>query len=165
VGRVTLQDLGDLGDFVGGALLVVSLIYLAFQVRQNTVAQRVAAVQQSVRAANDLAEVFAVHPEVLHLVLRGRDDFEGLEAEEQARLTQILAIALRNFALNRELADKGLIPAGICEAYEANLRPFLDSPSGRLWWQRNAPSLFDTEFRRHLDARLVAWAREPAPPG
>jgi hypothetical protein len=162
---MTLQDLGDLGDFVGGMLLVVSLLYLAFQVRQNTVAQRVAAVQQSVRAANDLAEVFAVHPEVLHLVLRGRDDFEGLEAEEQARLTQILAIALRNFALNRELADKGLIPAGICEAYEANLRPFLDSPSGRLWWQRNAASLFDTEFRRHLDARLAAWAREPAPPG
>jgi len=114
---VTLQDLGDLGDFVGGVLLVVSLLYLAFQIRQNTIAQRVAAVQASVGAANDLSR-----------------------------------------ALNLELARRGLIPEGICEAYEANLRPFLDSPSGRLWWSGNA-SHFDAEFRGHLDARLAAWAR------
>ena len=155
---MTLQDLGDLGDFVGGVLLVVSLLYLAYQIRQNTIAQRVAAVQASVGAANDLSRMFAVHPEVLHLALRGRDDFAGLEAEEQARLSQVLAIALRNFALNLELARKKLIPEGICEAYEANLRPFLDSPSGRLWWSENA-SHFDAEFRGHLDARLAAWAR------
>ena len=33
---MTLQDLGGLGEFIGAVAVVVSLIYLAVQVRQNT---------------------------------------------------------------------------------------------------------------------------------
>lgn len=33
---MTLQDLGGLGEFIGVVAVVVSLIYLAVQVRQNT---------------------------------------------------------------------------------------------------------------------------------
>ena len=33
---MTLQDLGNIGELVGGFAVVISLIYLAIQVRQNT---------------------------------------------------------------------------------------------------------------------------------
>ncbi len=33
---MTLEDLGNLGDFVGGAAVIVTLVYLAVQIRQNT---------------------------------------------------------------------------------------------------------------------------------
>ncbi len=33
---MTLQDLGGLGDFIGAVAIVISLIYLAVPVRQNT---------------------------------------------------------------------------------------------------------------------------------
>ena len=31
-----LEDLGNLGDFVGGVAVVITLIYLAIQIRHNT---------------------------------------------------------------------------------------------------------------------------------
>ena len=37
---MTLQDLGAIGEFVGAGLLVVSLVYVGVQVRQNTLSQR-----------------------------------------------------------------------------------------------------------------------------
>ncbi len=33
---MTLQDLGNIGEFVGALGVVASLIYLALQIRQNT---------------------------------------------------------------------------------------------------------------------------------
>ena len=33
---MTIQDLGALGDMIGGVAVVASLIYLAIQIRQNT---------------------------------------------------------------------------------------------------------------------------------
>jgi hypothetical protein len=160
---VTLQDLGDLGDFIGGLLLVVSLFYVAFQIRQNTIAQRMSAFQESVRAANDLSSLLATHPGLNALLLRARENLSALEPEERNVVSQVLSIGLRNFALNRELAEKELIPSGICEAYETNLRPFLDSPAGRTWWAENA-AFFDVRFRSFLDERMKTWAAGAAAP-
>ena len=33
---MTIQDLGAVGDFIGGAAVLVTLIYLAMQIKQNT---------------------------------------------------------------------------------------------------------------------------------
>ena len=37
---MSLEDLGNLGEFVGAIGVVVSLVYLAYQIRQNTAAVR-----------------------------------------------------------------------------------------------------------------------------
>ncbi len=33
---MTIQDLGAIGDLVGGVAVLVTLVYLAMQIRQNT---------------------------------------------------------------------------------------------------------------------------------
>jgi hypothetical protein len=159
---VTLQELGELGNFLGGVLGVVALVYLAFQVRQNTVALRMNAYQESVRSANDAAALFATHPELTRLLIQARVDPAALGEEAEERFTQLLLMSLRNFALNVELARKNLLPASIPAAWEEGLRPFLDTPYGRDWWKRHASSL-DADFRAHLEARFAALAREAAP--
>lgn len=37
---MTLSDLGDLGDFLGGIGVIITLVYLAIQIRRNTLAVR-----------------------------------------------------------------------------------------------------------------------------
>jgi hypothetical protein len=151
---VTLDDLGNLGDFVGGALVVASLFYLALQIRQNTVSLRAAAFQESVRAANELSALLAAHPD-LHRILRSTFvDFDALDAEERGRASQLLYIALRNFSLNLHLAERSLVPAEVCESYEFAMLPFLRSPAGRAWWRQNE-RLFDASFRRHVEERIA----------
>jgi hypothetical protein len=50
---MTLEDLGNLGDFIGGIAVVVTLVYLALQVTQNNRLLR--ANTASVRAASTTA--------------------------------------------------------------------------------------------------------------
>ena len=42
---MTLEDLGNLGEFLGSLAVVASFIYLAIQVRQNTAPIRAGAAQ------------------------------------------------------------------------------------------------------------------------
>ncbi len=50
----TIQDLGAIGEFVSAFAVVVTLIYLALQVRQSTVQARLTSIQ-AVNASNDSA--------------------------------------------------------------------------------------------------------------
>jgi len=44
------EDLGNLGDFIGGLAVVVTLVYLALQIRQDTATTRVQTVQHLLTA-------------------------------------------------------------------------------------------------------------------
>ena len=52
---MTLSDLGSLGEFVGSIAVVLSLIYLAFQIRQNTKSIRASTHHGMVESSNSLA--------------------------------------------------------------------------------------------------------------
>ena len=39
-----LEDLGNLGDFLGGLAVIITLAYLTLQVRQNTASAEAAAI-------------------------------------------------------------------------------------------------------------------------
>ena len=46
---MTLSELGDLGDFLGGIGVIVTLVYLAIQIRRNTQAVRSASLSPEER--------------------------------------------------------------------------------------------------------------------
>ena len=48
-----VESLGNLGDFIGGIGVIITLIYLATQVRQNTAALRAASRQAIVAGMRD----------------------------------------------------------------------------------------------------------------
>jgi hypothetical protein len=97
-------------------------------------------------------------PDLTRLLLRARSDLSSLDPQDQARVSQLLSISLRNFSFNLDLSGKKLIPRDVCEAYEVGLRPFLDTPAGRVWWRQNA-GVFDAQFRSYLDRRLAEWSQ------
>jgi hypothetical protein len=46
---MSLEDLGNIGEFVAAAAVIVSLIYLAVQIRQNTKSLRASTFQGAIR--------------------------------------------------------------------------------------------------------------------
>jgi hypothetical protein len=62
-GSVTIQDLGSIGDFVGGIGVVVTLAFLIFQIRQNTAQLRqqnkLSAVSAARASREGLNEIYA----------------------------------------------------------------------------------------------------------
>lgn len=82
-----LDTLAKVSDFVGGIVLVISLVYLAYQVRQNTqslrsenyarVLERMSTVQAQLSMDADLHHVFMVGAEDPARLSRWRDFVAG----------------------------------------------------------------------------------------
>ena len=60
---MNLEDLGNLGEFLAAIGVIVSLIYLALQIRQNTKSVRASTSRETARDIAGLSEMVARDPE------------------------------------------------------------------------------------------------------
>ncbi len=83
---LTIQDLGALGEMLGSILVAVTLIYLAFQLRQNTKASNI---QATASLSSEMEQTILVvaQDDVLAEGLRKALSGGDLSALEQAKLT------------------------------------------------------------------------------
>ena len=72
---MNLEDLGNLGEFVSAIAVVVSLLYVATQIRQNTSAVRSTSHQAVLDAAQRLSTTLMQHPEVASLVIKANREY------------------------------------------------------------------------------------------
>lgn len=101
---MTIQDWGAIGEIIGAVAVVVSLIYLAVQIRQNTEqiahsieASRVAALERNVQAGNRIREIIILNPEVADLLLAGLRGFGALAERERLRFEFLVRNIMAEF--------------------------------------------------------------------
>jgi hypothetical protein len=68
---MSIQDLGSLGELVGAVAVVLSLIYLATQIRQNTQATRAASYEDVAQGVRAFMALIANDEGVADIYLRG----------------------------------------------------------------------------------------------
>ena len=91
---MTLQDWGALGELIGGVAIIVSLIYVASQIRQSTKAARAATSQaftdQYMRAVSRLQD-----PGFSEIYWRGLGGLHNLQGGEKPAFVSWIAMLLR----------------------------------------------------------------------
>jgi hypothetical protein len=63
---MTLEDWANIGEIVGGVAVIVSLLYLAWQIRQNTKAVRATAVDSSINYSMSVRQAIFENKEITH---------------------------------------------------------------------------------------------------
>ncbi len=159
---MTLQDLGDLGDLIGGIAVVITLIYLAVQVRQNTALITAQTVQASVDATQRVL-LFRAENAPLRAVIRKARNNEDLTADDTEVLASYLQASFMNFQARLQHHTRGVFDRSINESYELILEDYLQQPYVRRWWHYAKP-LFGAAFRHHCDHIIAALAGGAAPP-
>jgi len=98
VGPLTLEQASYVGELISAVVVVISVLYLAVQIKQNTRSIRTQAVYE-------LSSLFAEHQtrlaydkDFVDVYLRGVQDFDGLSPQEQVRFSLEVAALLRIFA-------------------------------------------------------------------
>ena len=139
-----LEDLGNIGDFLGGIGVVVTLIYLAFQIRQNTdqIRQNTSTVRASGAASQyagmtSAAKLVAQDPDSRKVWMQGLEDYEGLTEDERFHFHMIATISLnpiqmalhlsREDALSQEASDEAVAVADYLFSYPGFLDFWLES--------------------------------------
>jgi hypothetical protein len=81
------EAISAIGQIVGAIAVVISLIYLAREIRSNAHATRRAAMRSLLEAFNQLAQQLSSHSDLTELWLRGVHDLESLEGVDLRRFS------------------------------------------------------------------------------
>ena len=148
-----LESLANLGEIIGAIAVVVSLIYLAVQVRQNTHAQRtenfsraldrVAAMQASLSQDSDAAIVFA----------KGVADPTALSTTERIQFTWVMYELFGAFEFMFMASNTDAIPEEVWQRWSSAVAWWLTFPGIQIWWQVR-PIPFTDSFTSYVESLL-----------
>lgn len=159
-----LENLGNLGDFIGGVAVIFSLLYLGSQIRQHTRSVRAAAVQSAAQAFTQVMEMFARDADLLRLYEEGSRDFDALTPEEQRRFAAVMGVLLHHFENIHAQSGLGLLQEGSWRGGANRLRGSFARPGTRVWWERGK-SVFNDDFQHWIDNEIIpsahAWRDGP----
>jgi len=93
---MTFEELGGVGEFVGALAVVVSLIYVARQVRENSRSTRLAATQAYMESAQRIIEMPAADRDLARVIRVGGGDPDSLTEDEYAQFRYWMILCLRS---------------------------------------------------------------------
>ncbi len=167
---MTIQDWGAIGELVGGVAVIVTLIYLALQVRQNTrqfsrgvEATQLAAFERSLESGNRIRELLLLHPDLIALLLKGYDSYKELDSSEKIRFGMLLRniFSAAQGAYVRQLSVEH-DPRSF-EGIGRVIDEILVNRGAREWLKNTEPN-WRPAFREIVDERLAAIKQREGEP-
>ena len=146
--------LGAIGEIIGAAGVIVSLIYLAGQVRYNSRQVRHAAAQAVLDKLNGFIGQLAFVAGAGDVWTRGLSGLEELNDDEE--LVRFSSMLLQVFWTYEEVfhyRQAGLIEDWAWTHAKAPIDHMMRTPGFRQWWQIRA-DWFGREFRAFLGERM-----------
>ena len=74
---MTIDKLGSLGEFIGSIIVLISLVYLALEIRSNTETARTSTYQSEVSEFSALNRSMASTPDLSRLFASALEDFDS----------------------------------------------------------------------------------------
>jgi len=127
--QFTLQDLGNLGEFVGAIGVVIPLVYLAKQIQQNTTSVRAASFNSMVQNSMNLLRNAYIDSELAEFLHRAEKDPSSLTPEETIRWNAYMTAVYRHFGNLAYQYRVGALDQEMWESYESTLETHLRVPS------------------------------------
>ena len=129
------EAIGAIGEIIGALGVVVSLVYLASQIRTQNRESRLSAVMEWTTQWNAFSVSFAENPVLSEIWVKGVQDFSSLNPSE---LVQFSAQVGRFFRVAEGLHDQhsqGRLASKAWRGFERTLQDISSLPGVKAWWQ------------------------------
>ena len=143
--------LGAVGEIVGALAVVISLLYLAIQVRSGSRVLRIQMQDYAYHGFQEWNYRVAADPELPLVFQKGGADFESLDERKKARFLHIMFSFYKMFENTYLHYLEGSVGE---EAWKYNrlfLSLYVWQPGCRNYWE-NRKAAYDPRFRAMLDA-------------
>ena len=144
-----LDALGNLGDFVGGIAVVITLIYLAVQIRLNTRSTRTQSWQAAVASVSDWSREVGMDPESVRIIQLGSADFDALSEIESAQFNLLMNSFLRNCENIHYQFTNGAIDESTWSGWAQRTMSVLEPPGAQAWWRITCDA-YSPEFQEFV---------------
>ena len=150
-----------IGQIVGAAAVVVTILYLIRQVRLNTQAVRVASYQGDITNTISLTGAVFLNSEFADFFVRAQRNPASLSPVEVVRWHCFMLSIFRHYEGLMLQHREGAIDADLWRGYDAALVNWLRSPGWSEWFEKNATS-FSTGLQRVVVSHIQRLREEHA---
>ncbi len=149
-----LEALGNLGDFLGGIAVIITIVYLAVQVRQNTAALRAQSRQEIVESYRSFNRPFISDATVAPIWHEGLRSFPNQEEPGRSRFVALLVDQILHFQAALALHESASLDDETFRAYRDHCAALLATPGGEAFWTQ-AHNAYPSHMVASLQHRIA----------
>ena len=155
--------IGAVGELLGALVVVVTLGYLAIQIRQNTAQQKREESVSIQRGQNELLSQLG-DPAMIRSLAITADQGRAAKPEDQSRAILWLVQYLNNFQIVYDLHHLGSLEEDRYKMWESYAISFIACKGLREWWdEENGKLAFTREVQSLFDSKLNDPKNPPTP--
>ncbi len=144
------EAIGAIGEVLGAAGVIITLAYLAVQMRQSNRLAKRAAVQSVLAGRAEMNRFIASDPALTELFWRGMESpDEFVDEGERRRFATVFSTMSRHYEAIFLDNQEGLLPPGVWRSQESSMKRTMSMP-GAQRLLRELESDFDEAFIRHV---------------
>jgi hypothetical protein len=144
-----IETLGNIGDFLGGIGVVVTLLYLARQIKQNSSSVETNAGHSILKSMSEALRTAAESRQLSGLIVKALSDRE-LDDDELPQFVMWIFSWLRIVEQAYDHYRLGNIPESQWEGQEAHLKSMMRTKVVQEFWNFRR-STFSREFQSYVD--------------
>ena len=148
---MTIAELGSIGEFVSSIVVVITMIYLAIQLRQNTAAMRMGAEQERSQWWYAFNREMALDGAILEIFHQGLQDASQLSDQERRQFIWYVAALFYRLAGFHKQWLRGQLSDDSWQPSEYLIREFLNHESVDRWW-RSGFFLGSDDFKQYVES-------------
>ena len=152
-----LDTLSKIGEFLGGTVVVISLLYLARQAKHSAQQQRSENYGRTVDRAAAAMSHWASNPDLNRLVIDGSVGMENLDPYDRMRFIWQMNEIFGVYEFTFEQHNLNLLPRHVWGRYSQHLGFWISLPGVREYWKRGHGD-FSPNFMKHVEGRMNGQA-------
>ena len=153
------EVVGAIGEWAGAIAVVVTLFYLARQIRHANLTSQAEAERDWITAWIEGISNLGTDAETANIVQRGMSDYESLTRPEQGVFQGRVGAIFDNAFLLTRMFDKGLISQYELDMVMLFCHAITRSKGGASWWKVHGPGYgiagYLATSAKKLDAQIV----------
>jgi hypothetical protein len=148
-----ITTLAAWGEFIGGIAVVVSLVYLASQIRQNSKLLRASTASSTSATSANFNGLIVQDSEVARIFREGMADPSSLSEDDMLRFEALLGMQFTAYNQEYQFVSDGVMGPAIWKNRIQTMRRMLSMPGFREWWTE-WEDLYPEEFRNVVDGLI-----------
>lgn len=149
---MTLDALGNIGEIVGALGVVISLGYLASQIRQNTKAIKASSHHSLNDAFSAYLKLLIENQRAARILAVGVRDIRELDEEQRDTFYAVLSLLFNHFENTHMHYRQGLLDPEQWRRWAFAIGWYAGFPGIEVWW-KNRAGIFPPAFREMVDAQ------------
>jgi hypothetical protein len=147
------EAIGAVGEVLGAAGVIISLLYLAVQIRGDARAKRAATTHDRALASGELLLAIANNPGLAELYSRGVRDFSSLNNAELPRFSGLILHMCRIWEDQFLQWSEGYLDPRVWHGLDAAIDDFLTLPGMQAWWKTRS-HWYSEQFQSLIESKL-----------